>query len=110
MNLVSDRPRLAKVELESGGYQGSRRLTGEEQPRLVSDYQAGQSVYDLAETFGIHRTTVAVLLRRNGVELRYRKLSPSASLWKPNDSTLKVGRSFVLVSVTASASPRCSVR
>ncbi|MEV8358494.1 sigma factor-like helix-turn-helix DNA-binding protein [Microbacterium sp. NPDC076895] len=37
---------------------------------LVARYEAGATVYELAEAFGIHRHTVAQRLREAGVKLR----------------------------------------
>ena len=37
---------------------------------LIAGYRAGARANQLAQRFGVHRHTVAALLRRNGVELR----------------------------------------
>ena len=37
---------------------------------MVEGYEAGSSVYTLGSEFGIHRVTVAAILRRRGVPLR----------------------------------------
>lgn len=41
-------------------------LTASEVDRLVADYVAGVGVGELADRYGIHRTTVAAHLRRRG--------------------------------------------
>lgn len=50
--------------------QVQRRLTAEEVERLVAEYQAGADMKQLAQTWAMHRTTVAAQLRKAGVELR----------------------------------------
>lgn len=56
-------------------YQRSRRLTECEIEEAAARYLHGATVYDLAEKYGIHRKTVAELLRSRGVSLRYRRLT-----------------------------------
>ena len=41
---------------------------------LVEQYQAGATVYELAERFKIHRVTVSEHLHRQGVRMRRRSL------------------------------------
>jgi lambda repressor-like predicted transcriptional regulator len=52
-----------------------RKLANEEVSRLVEAYQAGATVYELAEEFKIHRTTVSLHLERAGVTMRRLGLS-----------------------------------
>ena len=47
-----------------------RRLAPDEMTALAEEYQAGATVYELAERFGINRKTVALHLHRQGVEMR----------------------------------------
>jgi transcriptional regulator of acetoin/glycerol metabolism len=47
-----------------------RRLTDAEVAELVTAYEDHELVHEIAQRFGIHRTTVTALLRRHGVELR----------------------------------------
>ena len=54
-----------------------RRLRGIELDQLVSGYQSGATVYELAEQFGVHRTTVSASLKRKGVVLKDQPLSPN---------------------------------
>jgi hypothetical protein len=42
----------------------------------VKAYEDGQTVYALADQFGIHRTTVSAHLHRHGISLRCQGLSP----------------------------------
>src|ERR1700694_4191046 len=44
--------------------------------RLVSEYEAGATVYELAASQGMHRTTVANHLRKAGLRLRLDGLQP----------------------------------
>jgi transposase-like protein len=44
-----------------------QRLSEAETAQMTAAYQDGKSVYELAPMFGIHRTTVGIILRRHGV-------------------------------------------
>ena len=46
------------------------RLTNEQVAALLDAYRAGDSTYQLAERFGVHRQTVAATLRRAGIATR----------------------------------------
>ena len=48
----------------------ARRLSESDVTELVTRYREGATVYDLAERFGIHRTTVSGHLHRRGVVMR----------------------------------------
>jgi DNA-directed RNA polymerase specialized sigma24 family protein len=50
--------------------QTQRRLTAEQTRQLVTEYEAGASMKELAVRWGLHRTTVAAQLRQAGVRLR----------------------------------------
>lgn len=50
--------------------QVQRRLTAEQIEQLVTEYQAGASMKELATRWSMHRTSVAARLRQAGVELR----------------------------------------
>ena len=54
-----------------------RFLKYEEIARLIEGYRSGKTMYELAHEFGIHRVTVGVILKRNGVEIRRRGLDDS---------------------------------
>jgi hypothetical protein len=60
--------------LETGHGQ---KLSEEEISELVHGYQEGLTVYELADQFGIHRETVSVVLKTEGVPRRRRPLSPA---------------------------------
>ena len=55
-----------------------RVLREEESARLVQGYREGKTTYELGQEFGIHRSTVSVILKRCGVELRMHGLDESA--------------------------------
>lgn len=52
----------------------ARRLDAHEIDALVDGYRAGLTVYELACRFRIHRSTVSLILERQGVSRRYRRL------------------------------------
>lgn len=52
----------------------ARRLESQEIDALVWAYSNGATVYELAQEFGIHRSTVSVVLEREGVARRQRLL------------------------------------
>jgi hypothetical protein len=50
----------------------ARQLDARQAERLIAGYQAGATVYELGEQFGIERRTVSVILHREGVAIRGR--------------------------------------
>ena len=52
------------------------KLTPRQINELVQGYKDGQTVYALADRFGIHRVTVSAHLHRHGVQLRRQGLNP----------------------------------
>jgi hypothetical protein len=76
--------------------QTQRRLRGPEIDELVAGYQAGATVYELAERFRMHRVTVSATLKRKGIALRAQPLSPTqvadaTQFYHEGLSLLKVG-------------------
>ena len=65
------RRRTPPTELAKPG-QTQRRLTTKQVEELIVQYQAGDDMKTLATRWGLHRTTVAALLGRAGVNLRRR--------------------------------------
>ncbi len=64
------------VEREPRAMPGiARRLKDTEVSELVSAYEAGATVYQLAEQFRINRRTVSKTLKRQGVETRWQRLT-----------------------------------
>jgi uncharacterized protein (DUF433 family) len=55
--------------------QVQRRLTPEQVDQLVAEYQAGDSMLQLAKSWRLHRTTVAEHLGRAGIAVRQRGIS-----------------------------------
>jgi hypothetical protein len=56
-------------------FRRARRLDADQVPELIAGYQAGATVYELGDRFGIERRTVSTVLRRHGVPMRRRSLS-----------------------------------
>ncbi len=75
----------------------ARRLGIEEVSALVEAYRAGATVYDLARRFRIHRSTVSIVLERNGVSRRSvlldgERLLQAASLYGAGQTLAEVGQ------------------
>ncbi len=54
----------------------AHRLDADRVAELITGYQAGATVYELAARFGIERRTVSNILHRHEVPMRRRGLSP----------------------------------
>ncbi len=54
----------------------TRQLDSQQVQELIAGYQAGATVYQLGEQFGIDRRTVSKILHRHDVPMRRRGLSP----------------------------------
>ena len=50
--------------------QKQKRLSPEEISGVIKDYKSGLTVYQLAEKYDCHRTTVSQKLKDNGVKMR----------------------------------------
>jgi DNA-binding CsgD family transcriptional regulator len=93
LEIVPDGPRKAKIQTRK---QVQRRLRPREIDDLVTAYQAGISVYELADRHRIHRATVSLLLERRGVPRRYRllegeRLGEAIGLYKGGQSLSTIG-------------------
>lgn len=55
------------------------RLSSHQATSLAAAYRDGQTMKELAQRYGVHRTTVSALLRRLNVELRSRRYRDAAS-------------------------------
>ncbi|MQA87590.1 MAG: hypothetical protein GEV03_23950 [Streptosporangiales bacterium] len=53
----------------------AKRLDEEQVQQLVEGYQAGATVYELGDQFGISRQTAAEILKRHGVQVRRQGLT-----------------------------------
>jgi len=78
-----------------------RRLNQREIENLVNLYQSGHSLAEIAQSFGVHRQTVASHLARIGIDRRVNvaKLSPSdvqlaSALYLTGESLATVGRAM----------------
>jgi hypothetical protein len=67
---ATDKTGELRRESQSRARRTARRLSEGDVAELVTRYQQGATVYDLAERFTIHRTTVSGHLHRRGVRLR----------------------------------------
>lgn len=77
--------------------QKQRRLDKDEIERLIAAYKAGSTVYQLAERWGCHRTTVSQCLKSHGVRMRRvppseKQLDDAARLYESGLSLARVGR------------------
>ena len=76
-----------------------RHLTDAEQSDLITKYQAGSDMRQLAKEFGVHRRTVRAILDRHGIERRQRVLTATQideaiRLYQHGQSLAEVGRRF----------------
>ena len=72
-----ERPRHRRIPQSIPEVWGSaRQLESQQVQELISGYQAGATVYQLGEQFGVDRRTVSAILHRHGVPMRSRGLSP----------------------------------
>ncbi len=51
-------------------------LSAQQTDDLVAEYQSGTTTKEIAAIYGIHHTTVSIYLKRKGVALRYKVMSP----------------------------------
>ena len=62
-------------QLERPSVRRKRHLTDEQTKTLVEDYRSGLSANQLAESYGVHRTTLSSILKKERVALRFQSLS-----------------------------------
>jgi DNA invertase Pin-like site-specific DNA recombinase len=77
----------------------ARQLPEHEVDELVTAYEAGATVYELARRFKIHRTTASLHLQRQGVPMRRQGLDEeqvelAAQLYRLGWSVAKIGERF----------------
>jgi DNA-binding NarL/FixJ family response regulator len=53
-----------------------RRLDVSDEQLVIDAYLTGKTVYEVAEQFKIHRTTVSAIMQRHGVKLRRQPKRP----------------------------------
>lgn len=88
--------------------QQQTRLTLPAVARLIADYQAGQTIYQLAKSYGVNRHTVTRHLRRAGIRLRMDGLSPeqieqAVDLYAQGWSLAKIAAKFGVTADTVRA-------
>ena len=71
-------------------------LNATELSQLIAGYQAGATVYELADQFGVNRQTIAKRLKAQGVQLRCKSITETEiaraiELYATGLSTAKVG-------------------
>jgi len=54
----------------------AKQLHTEQTAQLIAGYQAGANLRELGTRFGIHPETAGSILRRNGIQMRQKGLSP----------------------------------
>ncbi len=91
--------RRGGVRVEPEAPARHRRLRPDQLAELAVRYEAGETVYELAERFGINRKTVGEILRSQGVRLRYRSIEPNdhaevIRLYESGLSLVAVGEVF----------------
>ena len=74
----------------------SYRLDDDQTHQLIAGYQAGSTVYELADEFGIERRTVSAILHRHDVPMRRRGLNDdqaddAESLYQQGWSLARIG-------------------
>ena len=75
------------------------RLSDEKVSQIVTAYETGKTVYELAAEYGCHRVTISAVLKRQGVPIRHRSPTPTqiaemARLYESGLSLAKVGEHF----------------
>jgi Helix-turn-helix domain len=98
LHIIQDRDEPAKPH-EPSPRQHQRRLNPAEAVALVQDYRNGATINDLAERYGIHRTTASGWIRRLAIPPHGRGLDPenlpeATSLYQAGWSLAKLGDHF----------------
>jgi lambda repressor-like predicted transcriptional regulator len=73
LKMIPEGPRMPLPEPR----QVQRRLGQQEADQLIATYLTGATLAELAEEYGIHRTTATEILERAGVPRRPQPLSPT---------------------------------
>jgi DNA-directed RNA polymerase specialized sigma24 family protein len=82
-----------------------RRLGIDDRAELLTSYQAGATVYEVAAKFGIHRHTVSKHLRDAGIRLRLDGITPdqidrAVQLYTSGWSLARIAEQFGVTSTT----------
>jgi DNA-binding CsgD family transcriptional regulator len=86
-------------EVRGSKYRTMRQLRTDEIDHLVVIYQRGATVYELAERFGISRTTVGQHLRARGIDtkppgLHHDDIPTAAELYRAGSSLQRIAERF----------------
>lgn len=71
VSLGRDRQRDAGYSDDQGARPSNSKLSDAEEQRIVSEYSHGATVYEIGTLLHCDRRTVAQVLKRNGVTIRY---------------------------------------
>ncbi len=79
--------------------QKQKRLSADEATELITLYKSGMTVYELADKYKCHRTTISVQLKNNGVKMRMQSLSDeqvdkAVELYCSGQSCSKIGNAL----------------
>lgn len=95
---VQGLPRRRRPEVPKHTKQGQIRLSPTDVDRLIEARGQGTTVNQLAELFGVHRTTVLAHLNQADIEPRTgvvtRRLDAACELYKAGWSLARIGREF----------------
>jgi hypothetical protein len=80
-------------------YRTLKQLRPSEVNLLVDGYQSGATVYELAKRFGVHRATVGVYLRAQGIDTTPPAICPEdvptiVGLYQAGWSLRRIGKKF----------------
>ena len=94
---VPDVSTAEKYRAVKGLCQRQNRLDDDSVGALVSKYKGGATVYELADQFDCHRTTISSVLKAQGVEVRHAPMAEeqvdrAAELYASGLSLAKVGQ------------------
>lgn len=104
ISVKQDRLRDAGPTGDQGARPSSSKLSDAEEQRIVSAHSAGATVYEVGAQLHCDRRTVAQVLRRNGVTIRYQ--SPSAEVVDEMVHLYSSGLSLAAVGRTMGYDPK----
>ncbi|WP_218025030.1 hypothetical protein [Nocardia pseudovaccinii] len=94
-------PRLLPSRANQATPRWPRSLDPGQVHRLIQDYVAGATTYELGDQFGVDRRTISAILHRYGIPMRRRGLSPDQTdeairLYRLGWSLARVGKHFAV--------------
>jgi DNA-directed RNA polymerase specialized sigma24 family protein len=98
LDMVPSRPSVVNVRTPKRVH---RRLRSDQVDELVESYLAGSTLKEVAQQFGIYRTTVSELLEARGIERRYcslttEEIDQAVKLYHSGLSLVDVGKALGL--------------